>query len=182
MRKLPLAKVFHWLEPGPVVLVTTAYKGCANVMTMSWHMMLDFDPPKIACSIGPWDYSFDLLRKTKECVIAVPGADLMAKAVSIGNCSGGEIDKFSAFGLTAKPAKEVAAPLVRECLANFECRVVDTSLVKKYNVFVVEVLAAWVSPERKERRLFHANGDGTFAIAGRTVDLRKKMTKWQDIL
>ena len=182
MKDLPLAKVFHWFEPGPVVLVATAQQGHANLMTMSWHMMLDFDPPKIACSIGPWDYSFAALRKTKECVIAVPGADLMTKAVEIGNCSGADIDKFAAFGLTAKPAKNVAAPLVGECLANVECRVVDTSLVKKYNIFVVEAVKAWVNPSRKEQRVFHANGDGTFSISGRKVDLKKKMTKWQDIL
>jgi flavin reductase (DIM6/NTAB) family NADH-FMN oxidoreductase RutF len=69
MTELPLAKAFQLIEPGPVILVTTAYKGKANVMTMSWHMAMDFSP-QIGCIIGSWDYRFAALRATKECVIA----------------------------------------------------------------------------------------------------------------
>ena len=39
MRSMPLSKVYQLLEPGPVVLVTTASSGRVNAMTMSWHMM-----------------------------------------------------------------------------------------------------------------------------------------------
>lgn len=182
MKDFPLSKVFHLIEPCPVVMVTTSEKGKANIMTMSWHMMLQFDPPLIGCSIGPWDYSFKTLRKTKECVIAIPSFELASKVVEIGNCSGSDMDKFGVFGLTPLPGKAVAAPLVAECFANLECRVVDTSLIRKYNLFVVEVVKAWTDPKLKERRTIHANGDGTFAVDGETINLRKKMVKWKDIL
>jgi hypothetical protein len=47
---------------------------------------------------------------------------------------------------------------------------------------VVEVVKAWVDPRRKERRTFHANGDGTFVVDGKTLDLKKRMVKWQSML
>lgn len=182
MREFPLSQAYRFIEPGPVVLVATAHQGRANLMTMSWHMAVEVEPPLIACIIGPWDFSFRALRKTKECVIAIPTVDLAPKVVDIGNCSGQDVDKFDAFKLTPKPAKLVAAPLVAECLANIECRVKDTSMVNKYGMFILEGVQAWIDPARKERRTFHANGDGTFVVDGRTLDLRKRMVKWQDTL
>jgi len=178
MKNFPLSKAFQLIEPGPVVLVTTAYKKKANVMTMTWHMVVEFTP-LIACIISPGDYSFSALRKTKECVIAIPTVDIINQVVYIGNCSGQDTDKFKIFNLTPQPAKKVKAPLIAECVANIECRVVDGSLVDKYSLFVLEGIKAWVDPDRKERRTFHANGDGTFVVDGQTINLRKRMTKWQ---
>jgi flavin reductase (DIM6/NTAB) family NADH-FMN oxidoreductase RutF len=176
--EFPLSKAFQLIEPGPVVLVTTADQKKPNVMTMSWHMVMEFTP-QIGCIIGPWDYSFSALRATGECVIAVPAVDIAGKVVDIGNCSGRDMDKFKAFELTPLPAKIVKAPLIAECLANLECRVADDSLVDKYNLFILEGVQAWIDPDQKERRTFHAIGDGTFVIDGRRLDLRNKMTKWQ---
>jgi flavin reductase (DIM6/NTAB) family NADH-FMN oxidoreductase RutF len=179
MKETPLAQVYRVIEPGPVVLLTTAYKGRPNVMTMSWHMAMEFEPPLIGCVVHSLDYSFNALRATKECVISIPTVDLASKVVEIGNCSGKDVDKFSTFGLTPIPAKKVRAPLIAECLTNLECRVVNTSLVKKYNLFILKVVKAWTDPKRKERRTIHHNGDGTFVVDGRIIDLKKKMTKWQ---
>jgi flavin reductase (DIM6/NTAB) family NADH-FMN oxidoreductase RutF len=182
MKTLPLDKVFQLIEPSPVVLVSTAHKGCANLMTMSWLLPMEFTPPLIGCVIGPWDYSHAALRATGECVIAIPGVDLAGKVVEIGNCSGREVDKFKNFRLTPRPAAKVCAPLVAECLANLECRLVDTTLSKKYGFLVLKVVRAWTNPARKERRTFHANGDGTFVVDGRTLNLKKKMTKFPQFI
>jgi len=181
MNELLLSKAFQLIEPGPVVLVTTAHRKKINVMTMSWHMVMDFTP-QIGCIIGPWDHSFSALRRTKECVIAVPTVDIAGKVVDIGNCSGKDVDKFKAFALTPLPAENVKAPLIAECLAHIECRVADDSLADKYNLFILEGVKAWIDPDRKERRTFHAIGDGTFVVDGRTLDLRERMTKWQSII
>jgi flavin reductase (DIM6/NTAB) family NADH-FMN oxidoreductase RutF len=182
MQEIPLAKVFHLIEPGPVVLLTTARNGRANIMTMSWHMMMEFVLPLIACIVSPADYSFKALRTTRECVIAIPTVDLASKVVEIGNCSGKDVDKFKVSGLTPVPARKVAAPLVAECLANLECKVVDTCMVDKYAMFILEVVQGWTDPKRRELRTFHANGDGTFVVDGRTLDLKKKMVKWTEFL
>jgi flavin reductase (DIM6/NTAB) family NADH-FMN oxidoreductase RutF len=175
MKDLPLSKVYQLLEPGPVVLLTTARKGRANVMVMSWHMMVEFEPPLIACVVSNVNYSHAALRATKECVIAIPALELAPKVVAIGNCSGRNVDKFKSFGLTPMPAKRVAPPLVAECFANLECWVVDTHLVNKYNLFVLEVLKAWHDPAQKNPKTIHHHGYGSFVVDGERIRLKSRM-------
>jgi flavin reductase (DIM6/NTAB) family NADH-FMN oxidoreductase RutF len=174
-RTLPLSGVYRLLEPGPVVLVTTARKGRANVMAMSWHTMMEFEPPLVGCVVSNRNYSFDALKATKQCVIAIPTVELAKKVVACGNTSGRRVDKFAAFGLTPLPATRVAAPLVEECYANLECRISDGRMINKYNFFVLEVLKAWVDPSRRDPRTIHHRGMGVFMVAGRTIKLPSKM-------
>jgi flavin reductase (DIM6/NTAB) family NADH-FMN oxidoreductase RutF len=175
MQTLPLSKVYQYIEPGPVVLLTTAHKGRANVMTMSWHMMVNFEPPLIACVVSDANHSFAALRATGDCVIAIPVRRLAAKVVAIGNCSGRDLDKFAKVGLTPQPAERVAAPLISECFVNLECRVVDTRLARKYSLFVLEVLKAWFDPAQRNPRTIHHRGWGTFVADGATFTLPSKM-------
>lgn len=172
MRQLKLSKAFTLMEPGPVVLVTTCDGSRKNVMTISWTMVLDFTPV-FAITTGEWNYSFAALRKTRECVIAVPTVDLLDRVVGIGTCSGADINKFAKFNLTAVPGKIVKAPLIEECLGNIECKVVD--IVRKHNIVVLAGVAAYFDPARKEKRMVHAVGDGTFIVDGRRLDRRKMM-------
>ena len=174
-RSLPLSRVYRLLEPGPVVMVTTAKKGRANIMTMSWHTMMEFEPPLVGCVISNRNHSFASLKATKECVINIPTVKLTEQAVACGNTSGRSVDKFEAFGLTAVPAARVAAPLIDECYANRECRVADTRLVAKYNFFILEVLKAWIDPSQKNPRTIHHRGRGVFMVAGKTIALPSKM-------
>jgi flavin reductase (DIM6/NTAB) family NADH-FMN oxidoreductase RutF len=175
MRELPLSKVYQLLEPGPVILMTTAQHGRPNVMTMSWHMMVEFEPPLVACVVSGANHSFKALRATRECVLALPALELARKVVKVGNCSGRDLDKFAAFALTPVPAKCVAPPLVAECFANLECKVVDTRFVNQYNLFVLEVLQAWVDPKQKKPRTIHHQGYGKFAVDGETIKIRSRM-------
>jgi flavin reductase (DIM6/NTAB) family NADH-FMN oxidoreductase RutF len=175
MKSLPLSKVYQLLEPGPVVLLTTSHNGRANVMTMSWHMMVDFEPPLIACIVSNRDHSFFALRTTKECVIAIPAVELAEKVVAIGNCSGRDVDKFSAFHLTPKKAEYVSAPLLTECFANIECRVVDTRLVNRYGLFVLEGVKAWIDPKQRDTKTIHHQGLGKFVVDGEMIELKSKM-------
>jgi flavin reductase (DIM6/NTAB) family NADH-FMN oxidoreductase RutF len=163
------------LEPGPVVLLTTARKGRANVMAMSWHMMIEFEPPQVACVVSGNDYSFVALRSTGECVIAVPARKLASKVVKVGNSSGRDIDKFEAFGLTKLPASRITPPLIADCFANLECKVTDTRLVNKYNLFILEVLKAWIDPAQKDPKTIHHCGYGTFVVDGETIKLKSRM-------
>ncbi|MCF7963951.1 MAG: flavin reductase family protein [Methylobacter tundripaludum] len=175
MQELPLPKVYQLLEPGPVVLLTTADKGRPNVMTMSWHMMVEFEPPLVACVVSGNDYSFAALRATGECVIAVPAVELATLVVQVGNSSGSKIDKFDAFALTPLPAQRVAAPLIAECFANLECKVTDTDLVNKYNLFVLEVVKAWIDPAQINPKTIHHHGYGRFVVDGEMITLDSKM-------
>jgi flavin reductase (DIM6/NTAB) family NADH-FMN oxidoreductase RutF len=174
-KSFALSKVYGLLEPGPVVLLTTARKGRANVMAMSWHTMLEFEPPTVGCVVSDRDFSFAALQATKECVINIPTVEIAQAVVKCGNSSGRTVDKFTAFGLTALPASLVAAPLIAECYANLECRVVDTRMVRKYCFFVLEVCKAWVDPATSAPRTIHHLGRGAFMVAGRRIKLPSKM-------
>ena len=171
----PLSRVYRLLEPGPVVLLTTARKGRANVMAMSWHVMIDFEPPIVGCVVGDRGYTFGILKATHECVINIPTVELAPKVVRCGNVSGRTVDKFRAFHLTPVAASRVKAPLIDECYANLECRVVDASLATKYNLFILKVLKAWIDPSKKNPRTIHHLGMGVFMVAGRTIKLPSKM-------
>jgi len=175
MKELPLSKVYQLLEPGPVVLLTTARKGRANVMAMSWHMMIEFEPPQLACVVSGNDYSFAALRATRECVIGIPALKLATKVVKVGNSSGRDIDKFAKFGLTKIPATRVKPPLLADCFANLECKVIDGRLVNKYNLFILEVLTAWIDPAQKNPKTIHHRGYGTFVVDGEIIKLASRM-------
>jgi flavin reductase (DIM6/NTAB) family NADH-FMN oxidoreductase RutF len=172
MRTMKLSKVFTLLEPGPVVLVTTHDGKQVNVMTISWTMVVDFTP-RFAITTGGWNYSYRALRKTRECVIAVPSVDMLDTVVGIGTCSGADTDKFAKFNLTPLPGKVVKAPLIKECIANIECRVVE--IIRRYDIVVLEVVAAHQASSPRERRTLHAVGDGTFIADGRRLDRRRQM-------
>ncbi len=172
MQTLKLGKAFTLMESGPVVLVTTHDAQKDNIMTISWTMVLDF-ASILAITTGEWNHSFAALRKNRECVIAIPTVDMLDKVVGIGTCSGADTDKFAKFKLTPVQGKVVRSPLIKECLANIECKVID--IVKKHNIVVLEVVAAHIDSARKEKRTVHAVGDGRFIVDGRKIDRRKMM-------
>jgi flavin reductase (DIM6/NTAB) family NADH-FMN oxidoreductase RutF len=172
MRQLRLSKAFTLMESGPVVLVTTHDRQKDNIMTISWTMVIDFTPV-FAIATGEWNHSFAALRENRQCVIAIPTVDMLDKVVGIGTCSGIDTDKFAMFKLTPVQGKIVKPPLIKECLANIECKVID--IVKKHNIVVLEAVVAWIDTARKEKRTVHAVGDGTFIVDGRKIDRRKMM-------
>ncbi|MDD3546118.1 MAG: flavin reductase family protein [Kiritimatiellae bacterium] len=173
-RKLPLSKVYAVLESGPVVLVTTARRGRPNVMALSWLTLMDFEPPLIGLVMSDRNHSFAALKATRECVINVPTAEIADRALGCGNTSGAKVNKFRKFGLTPLPAAQVQAPLIRECPVNIECRVTDMRMVRRYDLFVLQAVAAWkVSGSGDLTTLHHLGGD-RFMVAGPTVRLRSK--------
>ncbi|MEQ8164146.1 MAG: flavin reductase family protein, partial [Smithellaceae bacterium] len=119
--------------------------------------------------------SFGLLKASKECVINIPTVQIAEKVVGCGNTHGDKVNKFVKFGLTAKPATLVGAPLIEECYANFECRVVDTNMVAKYGLFVVEVVKAWIDPQVKNPETIHHLGKDNFMVAGERIKVKTKV-------
>jgi flavin reductase (DIM6/NTAB) family NADH-FMN oxidoreductase RutF len=165
-KDFPVAKVRRFVEPGPIVLVSSAWRGETNIMTMGWHMVMGFHPSLIGCYVWSENHSFDLIRKSKECAINIPTEDLTAEVIGIGNTSGRDVDKFSKFELTAVPGSKVKAPLIGECYANFECKLVDSSLIRKYSLFVLEVVKAHAATSPRYPRTMHYRGDGVFMLSG----------------
>jgi flavin reductase (DIM6/NTAB) family NADH-FMN oxidoreductase RutF len=173
-RDFPVDQIRRFIEPGPIVLVSSAWKDERNIMTMGWHMVMEFTPSLVGCYVWTENHSHGLIRKSRECVINIPTVDMAEIVVGIGNSSGCDIDKFEHFGLTARKAKKVGAPLIAECHANLECRLVDTSLIRKYSLFIFEVVKAHAAPRPKYPRTIHYRGDGQFMVAGRSLNLRRK--------
>ena len=165
----PVWQVRRYLEPGPVVLVSSAWKGETNIMTMGWHTVMEFTPSLVGCVIAAGNRSFEMIRQSGECVINLPTTKLTDTVVRIGNCTGAEVDKFAEFGITPSEAREVAAPLIQECHANFECRLHDDRLVDDYNFFIFEVVTAWVASSPKNPETLHYMGNGEFMISGKTI-------------
>jgi flavin reductase (DIM6/NTAB) family NADH-FMN oxidoreductase RutF len=162
----PVHNIRRFLEPGPIVLVSSAHKDQTNIMTMGWHMVMEFSPALVGCLIAGGNHSHDLIRGSRQCVINIPTTDIAETVVKIGNSSGRDIEKFAEFGLTPKPGTHVRAPLIEECYANFECVLADAAWVNKYNVFVFEVVKAHVAISPKLPKTIHYRGDGEFMISG----------------
>lgn len=141
-------------------------------MTISWTMVIDFTP-RFAITTGAWNYSFNALRDSRECVIAIPTVDMIDQVVGIGICSGSDTDKFEKFGLTPLKGRHVGAPLIQEYLANIECKVID--IVEKHSIVVLQGVEAYFDESREEKRTLHAVGDGTFVVDGDKVDRREMM-------
>jgi flavin reductase (DIM6/NTAB) family NADH-FMN oxidoreductase RutF len=176
-RDYPVSKIRRFLEPGPIVLVSSLWKGEMNIMTMGWHTVMEFSPSLVGCMISGANHSFEMIKKSKECVINIPTLELAQQVVGIGNCSGKTVDKFQEFELTPEPGTLIRAPLIKECFANFECRIVDSKLVKKYNFFIFEVLKAHVPKTPKYPKTIHYTGDGIFMVSGERISLKKKFKK-----
>lgn len=169
----PVSQIRQLLEPGPVVLVSSAWKGQRNVMTMGWHTVMEFTPSLLGCVIAGGNHSFEMVRRSRQCVINIPEVEMAETVTRIGNSSGAEIDKFAEFGLDTTEATEVGAPLIDACHSSFECRLHDTALVGKYNFFIWEVVKAHVARTPKRPRTIHYRGEGAFMVAGEGLSLKR---------
>jgi flavin reductase (DIM6/NTAB) family NADH-FMN oxidoreductase RutF len=174
-KELSLGQVYRHLEPGPVVLLTTSRGGNDDVMALSWQTMMDFKPPMIGLILSDRDYSSELLKATRECTINIPTEELAKDVVGVGNCSGRTFDKIARFELTRTPASLIRPPLIAECYARFECRVVDLRLTRKYGLFVVQTVKAWADQGVRNPRTLHHRGRGVFMVAGRTIRFTSRM-------
>ncbi len=172
MEQGSIKRAFTYLESGAVLLVTTNDGARDNVMTISWQMVLDFTP-RIAIATGPWNNSFQTILKTKECCLCVPAFDMVEQVVQIGMAHGAECDKFERFTLPKEKAKKVRAPLISDCLAALECKLED--YVDNHVLLVFKGVQLWENAGKEERRVIHANGDGTFFADGEFRNLRREM-------
>ncbi|MBR4907635.1 MAG: flavin reductase family protein [Acidaminococcaceae bacterium] len=175
MKKGDIRRAFTYLESGAVLLVTTNDGKKDNVMTISWQMVMDF-VPHIAITTGAWNESFETILKTKECCICIPTFDMIEKVVGIGTVHGSDCDKFKRFSLRRAKAAKVKAPLITDCIAAIECKLED--YIEPHGILVFRGIQLWENRGKDERRVFHANGDGTFFADGEFRNLREEMQQW----
>jgi len=128
-RKLELAEwaevTCRKLRQGGLLLTSVSADGKPNAMTIGWGLLGWFyhGNPMWVVAVAPARYTFKLLDEVAEFVVAVP-SDAIAEAVAFcGKESGRNMDKFKATGLTPIPSVHVKPPSIKECVANFECRI-----------------------------------------------------------
>ena len=161
-KEVPVDRTLQaWGAPERVVLVSSAdAEGRANLIAVGWAMRASMEPGVFAIGLGQKSHSCANITAAREFVLCIPGADLAEPVLYCGRHSGREVDKFAETGLTAAPARQVSAPLVAECLANYECRVIATQDIGDHRVFFGEVAASWET-ERAESRPLIITGEGT---------------------
>jgi flavin reductase (DIM6/NTAB) family NADH-FMN oxidoreductase RutF len=149
-------------------------------MTIGWHMVMGFEPSLISCYIWDQSHSFEMIRKSRECVINIPTVDLATRSW-VSATRQGDVEKFARFDLTAGQSEKVKAPLIEECFANFECKVIDTKQVIKYSLFILEVVKAHIATGPKYPDTIHYRGDGVFMISAENTSKFRKLFKKQTL-
>ncbi len=182
-----LEHAYRLLNHGPTVLVSSAHAGRCNVMAAAWNMPLEFSPPRLAVVIDKSTLTRELVEASGRLVLNLPPQALADACFAVGSVSSRELapaqDKLTAFGLERFDMPEAEAPLVGGCLAWLACRVLPEPHVQAaYDLFVVEVLAAWADTRVFEDgrwrplqdippalRTLHHLGGGQFWVPGQAL-------------
>lgn len=137
--------VLGLVAPRPVVLVTSADEnGKPNIITVGAVAGASHDPPMLSIAIRQDRYSHELIAGTGEYVINIPTVNMVKAAVVCGRLTGRKADKFKEANLTPVKADLVGAPLIGECPANIECKVVGKIKPGTHTIFVGQVIATHV--------------------------------------
>jgi flavin reductase (DIM6/NTAB) family NADH-FMN oxidoreductase RutF len=134
--------------PMPAVLITCKPPGeKANLMGIGYVGFTCWQPPTVCLGINTARFSGEIIRETKEFVIALPGPAHVLNMDYCGFISGVDCDKFQAAGFTPVPADLIKAPLVRECPVNLECRLQQVIAVGSHDLFLGRVLKTHVDEQ-----------------------------------
>ncbi len=175
--EVPLRSAYKLINHGPTTLISTAHGERRNVMAAAWVMALDFEPPKLAAVIASSTFTRELVLASGEFVVQTPTLAQRALTIAVGSESGRDRDKFAAHGIATSAASKVRAPLIEGCAAWLECvRIGEPAMEERYDLFVGEVVAAWVESEcwdgrgfafaRDEQRTIHHLAGGVFFATG----------------
>ena len=181
-KEVALNKAKWLVEPGCVVLVTSGTMENPNVMTFSWQTPVNTaNPCLILLAISHIRYSYELIKQNRELVINVPPEELLDQTHYVGCVTGRNTDKFKETGLTVIPAAVVEPPLIEQCAAHLECRVVEIFKMKSHDLLICEVVRAlaeekffdgrWI-PEKFHT--LHYLTDSKYGLMTRTLEVRGK--------
>lgn len=181
-REVTFGQVHRLLAGRPTCLLTTRYKGKVNVMTVAWVCPASLEPPLVTIAIHPSRYTHDMLKRSQECVLNIPGRALLEQVWKCGQLSGEDADKINLLGLTLDSGHRVEVPWIAECLAHIECAVSDLFAPGDHTLFVAEVAGAWVeeaafdghwlAPEDEELHPILHLGGQSFCLLGKKLTAR----------
>lgn len=161
MRKVEYSECKNFIgRPARVVWAVAEHDGKRSICPLGWKMTTSNSPPMIAISVAPTRFTHDLILNSGGFVLAWPGEDLAEATFFCGTNSGKDVDKFEAMNLSPLKAKHVEAPLIRECIANLECRLSGQLTTGDHTIFAGEVLSAYINeiPKRLLCLVNHSSG------------------------
>ncbi|MFH1086061.1 MAG: flavin reductase family protein [Chloroflexota bacterium] len=150
--EVPLNRAHRLLAGRPTCLMTTRYKGHVNVMSIAWVCPVSLEPPLVALAIHPARYSHDMLARSEELVLNIPGRPLAQRVIEIGEVSGANEDKLALTKLTSESGRRVEAPWIGECFGHIEAVVVGRLSPGDHTLFVAEIVGAWVEEDAFDER------------------------------
>ncbi len=163
------------LNPGPVAIVTTAWRGMTNAAPIAWTAPLSMEPPLVGCVVHPHRHTADMIRFSEEFAINIPGPDLLKQTAFLGSHTGLNANKLEAARLTLFNAQRISAPLIEGCLAWIECGVQDVIRIGDHTLFVGRVTGVqaldeayagtWLLKERRFSPLTYIGGT-KYAVVG----------------
>ncbi|MDD5484312.1 MAG: flavin reductase family protein [Kiritimatiellae bacterium] len=154
-KKTNIQKALKRKYPEQIVLVTTAVPGGgANIMAVGWTAIASEEPCMFMLGIDDGAYTYQLIRKTKEFVVAFPNEKMRREVLFAGTRHGQHCDKIAASGLRLQKAGKVRAPLLADAVANFECKLVRVYRPGDCPLVVGEVVAAHENKNAGLKRLY----------------------------
>ena len=143
--KFPIDRANRLINSGSVILLTCQLEDKVNIISLSWQMPVSRSPMMVAVAVGKDRFSHSQITGSGEFGINVPTWNLIEQVDYCGTRSGIDYDKFKECNFTPFPGEKIKVPLIQECFANLECRVVHKYEAGDHNIFVAEVLEAWVN-------------------------------------
>ncbi|MFA7249353.1 MAG: flavin reductase family protein [Dehalococcoidia bacterium] len=177
----PHAAAARLLLGGPVVLVTTTWRGRTNVMPLAWHMPVSVDPPMVAIAVEQSRHTAEMIRHSQEFALNFPTRPLLHHVQYLGSLRGDRVDKIEAAQLETFPPEQITAPLLSACAAWVECSVVEVMPLGDHVLFVALVNAVRVNPASfddawivgpEETRPLHFLGGNRYSFLSRIVEAR----------
>ena len=133
---------FYFHYPAGATIITSHADDRDNAMAVAWHTAISREPPYYLISISSKRFTHKLVARTGEFVVNFMPIDKSEVVALVAGCSGKDVDKFDAFGIAAKPGSEVAAPVLADAFAAYECRVEERSTFGDHDLFVARIVAA----------------------------------------
>lgn len=140
--------------PTGVALITTHGRGGPNIMAAEWTFNVSYNPFLIVVHIGPRKATYEAIQETKEFGVNLVAEEQVAAMGFAGHFSKHEVDKLSSELFETYPAQEIKAPLIRGCLLNAECRLIQQVPMGDHTALVGEVVAFSVDDSKRPIILF----------------------------
>ena len=120
-----------------------------NLITIEWFMRTSIKPPMFAISIGHSRFSYECLQKFRFFNLCFPSRELAKETLLCGTKSGKDIDKLKITGLDWFKGRLAQLPILKDALANYECKIITQVKSGDHTIFVGEVKYSWLNKDKK---------------------------------